>query len=73
MLVMDNWNKRKFVVAPQFFDETPSTIVLSDIAYWNEHYEELKDWCDFNNCEVVGMTVEVPRPEIVTLFVLRWS
>jgi hypothetical protein len=48
-------------------------IVLSDIAFWNEHYDELREWCATNGSVVRGMTVDVPNKEVLTLFCLRWN
>ena len=47
-------------------------VVLTDIEYWNDHYEELKAWCNEYPAEVRGMTVTCDEPTL-TLFALRWS
>lgn len=52
---------------------TSLVIILADIAFWHQHYEDLKIWCDLRNCEVEGMTVTVPDFETLNLFALRWS
>lgn len=52
---------------------TSLVVILADIEYWNNHYEELKSWCDARECEVKGMTVTVPDLETLTLFKLRWA
>jgi hypothetical protein len=48
-------------------------IVLTNIEFWNTHYEELKDWCDCNNAELTGMIVEFQHERDLTLFCLKWS
>lgn len=48
-------------------------IMLSDVGYWNEHYDELIDWCKLNESEIKGMTVDIPNDVTLTAFCLRWS
>jgi hypothetical protein len=48
-------------------------VILSDLAYWTNHYDELKEWCDLHGGEVAGMGVTLPDANTVTLFALRWS
>lgn len=74
--IMRNDQKAKFIVADVEVSESlgvPHIVVLADIAYWNAHYDELVEWCQVNGCEPQGMTVNVPNPETMTLFALRWS
>ena len=49
------------------------SVILTDIEFWNTHYEELKDWCDANESELTGMVVEFKNEQYLTLFTLRWS
>lgn len=70
--IFEHWKTQRFVI-PVYFDKHDLTVVLSDIAYWYEHYEELSEWCEQHNCEPVGMTVDVPDSYTLTLFCLRWS
>lgn len=67
--------KQRFIVTNFDKDDfgTEIIIVLSDIGYWNEHYDALIEWCGLNGCEVVGMTVDIPEEKLLTLFKLRWS
>lgn len=76
--VFQDWQKNKFIVSTlstRDFDKHYDSIVvvLTDVEFWNSNYEQLKDWCDDHNCEVVGMTVEVPNHKTLTMFCLRWS
>lgn len=48
-------------------------IILADVEYWNDNYEQLKDWCDEHCGEVRGMTVVVPDENVLTLFCLQWG
>jgi hypothetical protein len=65
---------KRFIVAPKHLGYGPNLIVLSDINYWNTHYEELKDWCDTQlGAEIVGMTIEFTNEKELMMFVLRWS
>jgi len=43
------------------------------LAYWTNHYDELKEWCELHGGEVEGMGVTLPDANTVTLFALRWS
>lgn len=72
--VFESWKDQRFIIAPSVLVEgTGKLIVLTNIAFWNEHYEKLKDWCDAHQSETIGMTVEVPNEETLLLFVLRWA
>ena len=69
-----HWKNNRFIVVPhELLDHDESLIVLTDISYWNDNFELLKDWCDENNCEQAGMTVEPSNTHALTLFCLRWS
>jgi hypothetical protein len=70
--VFEHWKNQKFVI-PKNIEGYDCTVVLSDIAYWNTHHEELYNWCDNYNCKIIGMTVDVPDSRTLTLFCLRWS
>ena len=69
-VVMEDWCDEKFVVVDI---DSEHIIVLSDIEFWVNNYEKLADWCKMNKCKLSGMTVTIPEPKIVSLFVLTWS
>jgi hypothetical protein len=46
--------------------------VLCDIKYWNDHYNQLAEWCLLYGGRVSGMTVELDTHEQLSLFCLRW-
>ena len=78
--IFSNWKEHKFVVVDSGasglnidFGVYPYTVVLADIGYWNEQYDELNAWCVANGCESKGMTVSVPSEQLATLFCLRWA
>ena len=75
--IFQNWKDNKFVIIPVgevgLNSTAPLIVVLSDIGYWNEHYDELGEWCRENSCNRKGMTVELPDEQAAVLFSLRWS
>ena len=68
--IMEGWNRERFVTAEY---DGNTTVVLTDIRYWSENYDKLLKWCDVTGCDPVGMTVDIPSPELLTAFALRWS
>ena len=72
--IMAEFKNCRFVVAPaHVLDQAEHVVILSDIDYWSDHYEELMAWCDQHDAEVQGMGVTLPDAHTVTLFTLRWS
>lgn len=71
--VFEDWKNRRFLIADAaLIDITDEKIViLTDIEYWNENYEELKTWCEDYDAEVRGMTVTLDEQSL-TAFCLRW-
>lgn len=66
----------RFIVADPEVSESlgqPVIVILSDIAFWNQHYDALQTWCECNNSEIQGMTVNMPNNATVTAFCLRWA
>lgn len=70
-IVWDNPGRQRFVSVSIF--ELGHTVVLSDIKYWNEHYDDLRQWCNTYNSKLEGMTVAIPDDKTYNLFLLRWS
>lgn len=70
---MQNWKENRFIVVSDELGLTEYLIILTDVSFWNHHYEELKDWCDENNCTQQGMTVASNSEQSITAFCLRWS
>ena len=72
--IFEKWKNNRFIVVPhELLDHNESLIVLTDVSYWNDNFELLKDWCDENNCEQSGMTVKPSNTHALTLFCLRWA
>jgi hypothetical protein len=72
--VFADWKNTKFtIVEAALIDITDGNlIILTDITYWNENYELLKEWCAENGADVRGMTVTCDDA-VLTAFCLRWS
>lgn len=76
--IMQDFKRNRFVVAPNYIANGLKPmyghlIVLSDIGYWSDNIDALIEWCGQHNCEVKGMTVDIPSDTTLTLFCLRWS
>ena len=71
--VFDETKRSKFIVIETaMIDITDGNlIILTDIEYWNDRYEELQAWCAEHEAEVRGMTVTC-SDEALILFCLRW-
>ena len=72
--IFQHWKDNKFIVAPPFATyHCGRSVVLTDIAFWVQHIDDLQVWCQDNGCTVQGMTVDVPTDELLTAFFLKWS
>jgi hypothetical protein len=77
--IFQNWKNNKFVTVPaaesglDIDSQYPHLVVLADVGYWNEHLDQLREWCAQNGCEQKGMTVALPNDQTLLLFCLRWS
>lgn len=71
--IMEDWKKHHFVIVEAaLIDITDANLViLTDVTYWNDHYDELQSWCLDYEAEVRGMTVTMSDPAL-TAFCLRW-
>jgi F0F1-type ATP synthase epsilon subunit len=71
--VFEDWKKNKFIIVDAaMIDITDANlIILTDVSYWNENYDALKEWCTNYSAEVRGMTVTCDDPAL-TAFCLRW-
>lgn len=72
---MEDWKSNRFVRVTYDVGNVlcKHMIVLTDIAFWAQNIDQLKEWCAEYNCENVGMTVEIEDDHTYTLFCLRWS
>ena len=72
--IMSDFKDRLFLIVPNDFDDAyKHLVVLCDIEYWGTHYSALLDWCAEHDSEVLGMTVNIPNDEILSIFCLRWT
>ena len=66
--------EKRFIIVPANLEFSKLMVILTDMAYWFTHYEELKDWCDTQlGAEQVGMTVDFASEQDLMMFILRWS
>lgn len=71
---MAEFKSSRFVVAPGFMlDPGEHLVILSDFGYWNDHYDELEQWCKNHGGVIKGMGLTLPDAHTLTLFTLRWS
>ena len=73
--VFEYWKScGRFMVVNDLYVECENIlVVLTDIKFWSEHYEELQAWCQIHNGKPVGMSVELPDEQTLLLFTLRWQ
>lgn len=65
--------QERFIVIPDVLTDDECMVILTDINYWGDHENELRQWCQVNNSEFVGMTVTFPDPRTLTAFCLKWA
>jgi hypothetical protein len=69
--------KPRFIVADLEVSQSMEQhiiVILSDIAYWSEHYDELIQWCkESNSSMVLGATLNIYDDQTLTAFCLRWA
>lgn len=68
--------KPRFVVADALVSQSLDRyciILMGDIGYWTDNYEDLQEWCENNGASVEGMTINIPDDKTLTAFCLRWS
>ena len=70
--ILKDWKHSKFIVV-DYIAEYPNTIVLTDVEYWIDNWDDLVEWSEKHNCDIQGMTVAVPDEQTKMLFALRWS
>lgn len=72
--ILADWKNCRFArVGFELLDQPDIMVVLTDVAFWNRNFEELKDWCDEYNCEIQGLTVKFDSEQSLMVFCLRWS
>jgi len=74
--IFANWKTQRFIMVEYDVakDDPELMVILTDIAFWAEHVEQLDQWCKANpGVHRTGMTAEFDTPEVLMLFTLRWS
>ena len=74
--IMEHYKNTRFVITSRdvasHFDQN-HLVVLADISFWAAEYDNLLEWCNQNNCDAQGMTVDIPDEQTLSLFCLRWT
>lgn len=72
--VVADWKTKKFAISNRALNYgSGNIIVLTDLKFWAEHIDELREWCKINGGKHSGMIVHLDSEEQLTMFVLRWS
>jgi hypothetical protein len=72
--IFQSWKDRRFIIAAPDIVDNERIVVLTDVAFWTEHINDLIEWCnDTPGTTNEGMTVVFDTDEALTMFVLRWS
>lgn len=73
--IFQEWKDTKFLVADSKLCDTmdENLIILTDVEYWNDNYEKLKEWCkEIGDGEVRGMTFTCNETTL-TAFALKFA
>ena len=76
MDLMTEMKGHKFYLVPEEYleeDVNYTSIILTDVAYWNKNFDELNRWCILNSVDMVGLSLKIYDPKIVMAFILKWS
>ena len=46
--ILKDWKHSKFIVV-DYLIEYPNTIILTDVGYWNNNYDDLVEWAEKHN------------------------
>ena len=71
--IMAPFKHRLFTTVPKELELGSNLIVLTDIDFWSNHYDELLDWCQLHDAKPEGMTVKLKNKKQLTLFILKWG
>ena len=72
--LLQSWKENRFIVAGPELTDNDHLVVLTNIQYWNDHADELTEWCHNTPGTVQeGMTVVFDNDSALTMFLLRWS
>jgi len=74
--VLAEMKEHKFYLVPEEYleeDVNYTSIILTDVTYWNNNFDELNRWCIINSVDMVGLSLKIYDPKIVMAFILKWS
>ena len=66
-------NNNRFVIAPSELVDQEQLIILTDVQYWKDHWDELNQWCLVRDADTAGMAVVLGSERTLVEFILRWS
>ena len=74
--VLAEMKGHKFYLVPEEYleeDVNYTSIILTDVSYWNNNFDELNRWCIINSVDIVGLSLKIYDPKVVMAFILKWS
>lgn len=71
--VLEEWKKRRFIIANAELVDGDKLVILTDFHYWVDHRDQLEEWCKLRNVDQQGSTVVFGDEATLLEFVLRWS
>lgn len=72
--IFAEWKKQRFISPdPELLGSGALVVILTDISFWADNYDQLYRWCNNHNATVSGMAVEFETLQDLTLFTLKWS
>lgn len=74
--IFADWKTGRFIVADSALTEDITNkivVVMTDFKFWAACADECLDWCKQYNCEIRGMTIEIPDQDTLLLFRLKWT
>ena len=71
--ILAEWKTNRFIIVDDPLTDHPGPlIVLCDVAFWNQNYIDLNQWCQDHQVQLAGMTVALETDQQLTAFCLRW-
>jgi len=71
--ILADFKKSKYILADPSFGLGNFTVVLTDIAHWNDNFDNLNQWCAEHGGDIRGMTINFPDEPTLSMFILRWA
>ena len=66
-------NRERFIIAPGVLVDQEQLIILTDVEYWINNQDALRQWCLEHGAVAAGMTVVLNSERDLVQFVLKWS